>query len=310
MQLNELNLQLSHRWQETPERDRLLVAYVGDAHVLRQEENRPRILAQFPSTDWAVEHLQPVFRELMELSVKPELVILGGDMTDTGSTGEWQRFFKLLEVLEIPYLLTLGNHEHEHARNCPYYHDTLQAFHERGLENSALANYWCYEAGQGRYKVIVVDSLETGELGPEQYDFLCKAVAGKTPTLISCHRPLVKVGNFMDQHRLVDQDFVELLEHNEHVVAVLSGHTHKSCTAWFAKTWNLVSPATCYGIDDQTGYRLLCLAEGQPAWTALRMMPGVSQHDFKGPVVQQAGIFNVESLDVDYTCQGSKYSGP
>ena len=33
MQLNELNLQLSHRWQETPERDRLLVAYVGDAHV-------------------------------------------------------------------------------------------------------------------------------------------------------------------------------------------------------------------------------------------------------------------------------------
>ncbi len=105
MQLNELNLQLSQRWQETPERDRLLVAYVGDAHVLRQEENRPRILAQFPSVDWAVEHLQPVFRELMELSVKPELVILGGDMTDTGSTGEWQRFFKLLKVLEIPYLL-------------------------------------------------------------------------------------------------------------------------------------------------------------------------------------------------------------
>ena len=292
-----LNDQLTQAWEQAPKDQRLLVAYAGDTHLLRSSETRPNLLEGFPSPEWAFERFGAVLHELMELAVKPQLLILGGDMTDTAEVGEWDRVFELLQIIDIPYLLTIGNHDHEGAVDCPWYQRTKKALSARNMDHSQVQDFWCHQADVGAYRFVILDSLETGELVAAQHDFLARALATNRPTVISCHRPTVETGNWMDEHRLIDKAYVDRLSKSENVIAVLSGHTHKSCTVRLANAWHLVSPAVCYGIEDGTGYRLLCLADGEVAWTALRMMPGPSVQDFNGPVVQQDGSFSVEPLD-------------
>ena len=292
----ELNTRLSQLWQQSPPDQRLLVAYVGDTHLLRSSEDRPKVLEQFPSTEWAFQRLQPVLRELMSLAVRPQLVILGGDMTDTAEPGEWKRVFELLKLLDIPWLLTLGNHDHEGAVNCPFLMRTRRALLDHGLNDSVMEDFWCYQRKVGPYQFVMLDSLESEALGPAQHEFLQTALASGEPTIISCHRPIIEVGNWMDQYRLLDDTYVQILSQAKGVLAVLSGHTHKSCATHLAGSWHLVNPAVCYGIDDGTGYRLLCLAEGRLIWTALRLMGGPSQHEFKAPVVQQTAAFDVQQV--------------
>lgn len=295
--LHQVNDQLTQSWEHTPQDQRLLVAYAGDTHLLRSNETRPHLLEGFPSNEWAFERFSAVLHELMALAVKPELLILGGDMTDTAEVGEWDRVFELLQIIDIPYLLTIGNHDHEGAVDCPWYRRTTKALQARKMDYSHVQDFWCHQADVGTYRFVILDSLERGELVAAQHKFLARALAANRPTVISCHRPAIEVGNWMDEHRLIDEAYITRLSKSENVIAVLSGHTHKSCTTQLDGAWHLVSPAVCYGIEDGTGYRLLCLAEGSVAWSALRMMPGPSVQDYNGPVIPQEGSFRIQQLE-------------
>ena len=297
MRTKEFDAELVARWERTIHRDHLLVAHVCDAHVLRPDEDRAEIHEQFPTPHWPRERFEAALAEIAALSVRPDLLLLGGDMTETGERAEWRVVFDLLARTGIPYLVTLGNHEH--AALAPHergYAESVSALRDGDGTQSQADEVWAYRTDVGGYQFVIVDSLETGDLGPRQHALLADAMARDVPTVISCHRPLVPVGNWMDPYMLVDPEFDDLLASSDSVLAVLSGHVHKRRAVRKRNRLHLVGLAACYGIGDGTGYRLLCLADGNIAWSVVRTLPGPACHEFKAEAVVQEGGLEWEIL--------------
>lgn len=73
------------------------IAAMGDLHMREGDEGK----------------LTPLFRELNE---KADVILLAGDLTDTGDEEEAEILRKELEVCEIPVVAVLGNHDFEKGR--------------------------------------------------------------------------------------------------------------------------------------------------------------------------------------------------
>lgn len=72
------------------------------------------------------EELKAVFDSL---AAEAELVILAGDLTDTGLPQEMEALLDTLRGIRIPILAVLGNHDHEH--DCPG--DLIRMLEEGGI---------------------------------------------------------------------------------------------------------------------------------------------------------------------------------
>ncbi len=269
----------------------MLIAHITDAHLLSPDDNRAEYASRLPSAEWSRWRLEAALNEIASLDVQPDLLIFGGDMTNSRARSEceWRIFFEVLRGVKIPFLITLGNHEHEFAQNCPSYNIARNILRAHHVNPGAMDDYWCYATDIAGYQLVVLDSLETGDLGTPQHEFLKAALRRRVPTLISCHRPIVMVGNEADPVRLIDETYVKLLSEAESLIAVISGHTHKSCATNCNGVLHLISPSVSFGMGDGTGYRLLCLTEGRIAWTAVRRVPGPSSPHYLGEIVEQQG---------------------
>jgi len=287
---SEFDRELASRWKRTPEVDRLLVAHVTDSHVVRPHEDRPSVLGDFPSPTWGKEHLEGVLRELQALSQQPDLLLLGGDMTHTGDPDEWDVLFAALERFPVPMLLTLGNCEHRN--NVPEstaFQTSVSSLRKRGLPDSAVAGYWTHAKRFGAYHFIVLDSMHSGDLGPAQHDFLRGELKHGRPTIVLMHRPIIRTGKPVDSLRLIDSVFEEILRDAGNVIAVVCGHAHCRRTANEHARLHFITPSVNFGNDDRTGYRLVCLSNGEVTWSGTRAVVGDSCHAFRGPIVQQEG---------------------
>jgi 3',5'-cyclic AMP phosphodiesterase CpdA len=286
----EFDRQLISRWKRTSELDRLLVAHVTDSHVLKPQEDRPLILCDFPSPTWGTEHLQDVVRELHSLSRQPDLLLLGGDMTHTGDPAEWNVLFGTVEQLPVPILVTLGNHEHRNKDpESTAFQSSVSSLRKRGFQDSAVAEQWAYAHQTGAYRFLVLDSMDCGDLGAKQHEFLCEELKHDRPTIVLIHRPVIRTGKPVDDLRLIDPLFEKILRDANNLIGVVCGHAHCRRTTIEHGRLHFVSPSVNFGNDDRTGYRLFCLSNGRIAWSGTRAVAGDSCHAFRGPIVKQKG---------------------
>src|SRR5437868_1760981 len=74
------------------------IAAMGDIHVREHDKGK-----------WA-----PIFREISE---KADVLIICGDLTDTGDEDEANVLVEELKSCRIPVVAVLGNHDHEKGRH-------------------------------------------------------------------------------------------------------------------------------------------------------------------------------------------------
>jgi Icc protein len=167
------------------------------------------------------ELLSAAIQEANEL--RPDLVVVAGDLTMEGYRGEFEECRRFLGELTCgKVVVTMGNHD---ARNVGYRH--FEDFFGARLSVTTVP------VAEGRAKVLAIDStkpdLDEGEVGREHYAWLDAELRGWTegPRIVVIHHHILAVpGTGRDVNNLRDAGDVMAILRELEVDLVLSGHRH------------------------------------------------------------------------------------
>jgi Icc protein len=184
----------------------MLIAQISDVHV--------------GSGRFRLELLRTAIAEINE--VKPDLVVVAGDLTDEGYPDEFEGAAEELTALAAPQIVYVpGNHD---ARNVGYLHfENIFGARDSRLE---------YQVAGREVVLVAVDSskpdVDEGEVGREHYEWIRDGFSGAADLRVFvCHHHLMPIpGTGRERNQVRDAGDVLSLLRSCHVDIVLSGHRH------------------------------------------------------------------------------------
>ena len=186
------------------------------------------------------ERLHHVISELNELKLQPDLVLITGDLVETGAHWAYDKLKTELQSLKAPHYFALGNHDQRESFS--------KAFPDIELTDGFLQ----YTIEGWPLRIIVLDSLGEGRHGgafcEKRATWLKNtlAQAPDTPTLIALHHPPIQTGiGWMTASQ--EQGWVQRLHDvigaQDNVVQLICGHIHRTIFKAFAGTTVSVTQA-------------------------------------------------------------------
>lgn len=155
-----------------------------------------------------------------------EFCVFAGDLTDNGDTLAYDRLSRKLAHLELPFYLTLGNHDDRQA--------FLEVFGEGYAAASGRIDDFVDHDG---YRVILLDSLQDGTdaggITPAQIEWLRAVLAESAgrPAIVILHHNICPLGVPTDFICLQDPGpLLAALRAHGNVRQVISGHVHMSAS--------------------------------------------------------------------------------
>ncbi len=213
----------------------MLLAQLSDLHVRPQGVTYQNVVDSNRMFTDAIAHLN-------QLSPRPDVVLITGDLVDEGSWEEYATLRKLLSVFEIPYLLMPGNHDDREllARAFPE-HDYLPV---TGPKHFSVERY--------SVRIIALDTTEPGDhhgsADEQDIAWLEEALAASrgTPTVVAMHHPPVACGiPYLDKYMCHQPERIEaVIRRYPNVERVLCGHVHRSIVQRWAGTVLCSCPST------------------------------------------------------------------
>lgn len=143
--------------------------------------------------------------------VKPDLVVLTGDIADDGSTEAYERTAELVKVLDTRVMATAGNHD-------------LPA----GVATVLGADD---EVTIGSWRVVLADTtIPNTEWGRIDVSALMKRLGPDrgTPTLLALHHPPISTSTHKWMRLEGGNELVAALSERSDVRVVISGHLHEA----------------------------------------------------------------------------------
>jgi Icc protein len=202
----------------------MLIVQLSDTHLVQAPETRPE-------SDDHESHVLRVCAQIRQLGIAPDLVLLTGDLTDSGSAVGYQRLRQALESLAAPFLAIPGNHDDpwlvEQTFGSPRVRD-LAGWRIIGLDTTIQ--------GRPEGRIDVDDTLR-----------LVDSESGR-PTLLAMHHPPVSPSSHpwfqLDGgKRLLDE-----LRLRPGVRGVVSGHLHQAFSSRLGHLKLLGCPSTAYSL--------------------------------------------------------------
>jgi Icc protein len=213
----------------------------------------------------------------------PDLIIVSGDLSDTGQHDDYSWLKLQLQRFSCPVLAIPGNHDDSNTID--------KVFNAgRGLFNaSCRLDNWL---------IIPLDSclpgVESGLLASKTLDDLDQRLGlqPKSPTLITVHHPPIAIGTpWLDEMKLENGDeLMKVLARHSQVRLLLCGHVHQSVDMYHRHVRILSSPATCrqflpgsdtFAIDPiPAGYRQIILGENGNIETTVKRLDEQSWRHF------------------------------
>lgn len=214
-------------------------------------------------------NFQVALAELAAIRPAADLLILGGDLADSGCGGEApaDEYAELQRVLDahlppgLPTLPLLGNHDHADKPMTARFARLLRSLKRNSwVDPDETADYY-YTTVRHGWRFITLDSRQNDNFTARQRSWLEAQLAAdsRTPTVVCVHRPFLSVGNWVDDHRLRDTAALALLDRAPNVRLVLSGHTHKSALWQYHRRLHAIFPAVAYGIGETCGWGCIVL---------------------------------------------------
>jgi 3',5'-cyclic-AMP phosphodiesterase len=202
----------------------VLIAQVSDPHVMLDDDP----MAGFVDTPG---RLRAVVGTLASLAVRPDVVLLTGDLVNRGRPEEYALLRTVLAPLQARTLVVPGNHDDRDALRS--------AFGDQPeLPRSGDLSYVVDDLP---LRLVGVDTTvagrDDGELDGDRLDWLSQALAAGDgrPTMLFMHHPPAPTGMWwMDYGGLKGRDGLRsVLARHPEVVRVVAGHVHRAtCTAW------------------------------------------------------------------------------
>jgi 3',5'-cyclic AMP phosphodiesterase CpdA len=216
----------------------ILIAQISDLHI-----TAPGCLA-YGRVDTAAA-LQRCIATLNAFVPRPQLVVISGDLVDTPSEQEYAHLGRLLESLEIPFVVVPGNHDSRELMRSAF---GQPLFPTEGPLNQLQP--------VGEVDVVLLDSSVDGqphgELDAATLQWLEAVLTSsdRRPALVFLHHPPFRTGIArMDRHGLRNAgELATIVERYPWVRLVAAGHVHRATLTAFAGTVATVCPAPNHAI--------------------------------------------------------------
>jgi Icc protein len=163
-----------------------------------------------------------------EMARQPDLVLVTGDLTQSGETAEWDEFNSRVESLRAPWNAIRGNHDR-----------SIDAFiGHRSLDLGDL------------HLILVDTSADVFTDEDAAWVDADLATCDGQPTVIAVHHPPFETGIWwMDCVGLRGAErFEQVVRRHTHVRHVMSGHVHRPITTAWANCLVTVCPSTSVAI--------------------------------------------------------------
>jgi 3',5'-cyclic-AMP phosphodiesterase len=201
------------------------------------------------------------------LRLRPDALLVSGDLADTASDVEYQALRELTEPLDVPVYVVAGNH------------DDRQALHRHFGVPGANGEPVQYSVDLGPARLLVLDSkregADSGELDADRLAWLDAqlAAAPDAPTILAVHHPPLPTGiPAMDDIGLPASDrhaLAQVIERHAQVRRVVAGHVHRTVTGEVGGRPVLAVPSTYLQVQ-------LDLGSAEPLFTSEQ--PGFGVH--------------------------------
>ncbi len=249
----------------------LLLAQVTDTHIVAPGHTGELYVDNNDRLRLAVDRI-------LAESVRPDAVLVTGDLTDLGTDEEMAIAQELLAPLPMPVLVLPGNHDRRSACRAAF-----------GMDWAADDNMsWVAEVGP--VTIVGLDTLATeqlddrgevrhgGEFDARRAEWLDAALAAAAdrPTAIAMHHPPFATGiGWMDESGLDNRDrFAEIVRSHPHVNRIFCGHMHRSITSTVGGVLTSTGLSTIHQVE------LNLAAEARPQ--VVCDPPGYQLHAFDG----------------------------
>lgn len=198
-------------------------------------------------------YLEQAIKQIGRLAVKPQAVLVTGDLVDDGKPQSYRHFRQIFSALDLPLYVLPGNHDsREHMLEA--FPEMAQDLHLEGTE------FIQYVVEFGGVRVIALDTLVPGkpygELCAARLQWLADRLAEKPdqPTIVAMHHPPFNTGVLhMDQMGLVGgrEEFMAVIAKNPQVQRVICGHVHRLCMQSFGGTLAATAPSVAHQLAFQ-----------------------------------------------------------
>jgi len=217
----------------------MLIAHMSDSHLAGAGEKTYGIAPMAENLSRCIEHIN-------DLHPSPDVVLMTGDLGDSGSEEEMQQAVDLLADLKCPYYIVPGNHDTRDSLWSAFGSCACAARLD-GFINFVIDDY--------DIRLIGFDSSTPGRPGGSICDkratWLEQQLAGqsKKPVIIFMHHPPVKCSV-----RESDEDGFEgverlatIIEKYDNIERILCGHIHLvTHTSWHG---TIISTAPSMGMQ-------------------------------------------------------------
>lgn len=193
--------------------------------------------------------LSQAVHAIQALTVKPDAVLLTGDLTDFGRAQEYNHLEALLSPLSMPYFLLPGNHD-----DVDMMRESFSGHSYLGQKGNPVQ----YTLDLGELVVVAVDTSVAGQsagaLCEARLAWLDEALSGCAgrPTVIAMHHPpFLTYIEHMDKIGLLSgkDAFVDIVARHPHVERIVCGHLHRSIDARVAHTVASTAPSPAHQVE-------------------------------------------------------------
>ncbi|MBC7675470.1 MAG: phosphodiesterase, partial [Rhodoferax sp.] len=218
----------------------MLIAHLSDPHLREKGQLYQGLVDSNAMFDLAVKTLQ-------RLSPEPDLVIIGGDLVDGGSPGEYVTVRQALSGIRQPIYAVPGNHDDREAfRHC---------FRDFGFVAGDGPLHFETDA-KWPVRFIGLDITVPGEHHGEMDGAACRwletrlAEFPEKPTAILMHQPPINSGiPFIDAYKCNHGErLAEIVMRYPNVERVMCGHIHRFMQMRFGGTMLVTAPSTTTAI--------------------------------------------------------------
>jgi 3',5'-cyclic-AMP phosphodiesterase len=260
----------------------MLIAQISDIHVCSEGQLYKGVANSNQMLIDAIDHLH-------KLDVRPDLVLVTGDLVDEGRIEEYAMAVTLLNRLQIPYFVMPGNHDHRE--------NLVAAFAKHHYLPRRGPLHYCVDDYPVR--IVALDCCPPGQhfgaIDQAGLNWLETTLGTHTdrPTLILMHHPPFASGiGYLDEYRYLNPEPLKaIIERYRNIDAILVGHVHRSMVNRWAGTVVLSCPSTTTEI-------------------ALQLRPDAKPQSFIGPPACMLHYWKNGQGLVSHTSHIGQYDGP